>query len=153
MTHRSVKLQLLRSADWILAEPMMKAFYKHFGYVYSDRMQGRAFRELLADDRLGSAWFVRVNAQPVGYVVMTLGWSIEYGGRVAVVDELYVLPEFRGHGIGRRVLAQMRAEARRAGIRKLFLEVESFNRRAKALYARTGFGDTRRTLMRMDVRR
>jgi ribosomal protein S18 acetylase RimI-like enzyme len=45
------------------------------------------------------------------------------------------------------VLGRIRAEARRLGVRRLFLEVEAHNRRAKALYARIGFDDRKRALM------
>lgn len=140
-------VRLHRIGDWSEVAPLVRAFYKHFGYRFSDRVQGRVFRELLTDERIGIAWLIREGEKTAGYVVLTRGWSIEYGGSVAVVDELFVTPEFRGRGVGRRVLRLVRSRARRLGIRRLFLEVESYNRRAKALYARERFIDTRRTLM------
>lgn len=152
MTARAVRLVALRPADWPLVRPLLKAFYQHFDYAYSDRKQGRALCALLADARIGAAWQIQVGAAVVGYAVISHGWSIEYGGRFSMLDELFIVPAFRGRGIGRRALAQIRREASRMGARKLLLEVESYNRRAKALYVRRGFEDTRRSLMRMDVR-
>jgi len=153
MTALRVSLQPLMPNDWPQIAPLVRAFYAHFGYRFSDRVQGRVFRQLLADPRRGAAWMIKAGDTPCGYVVLAHGWSIEYGGLVSVVDELFVSPDHRGAGIGRRTLALVRREARRLGARRLFLEVESYNRRAKSLYAREGFTDTRRTLMRMDVKR
>ena len=84
--------------------------------------------------------------RPVGYVVLTLGFSVEAGGREGCLDELFVVPEARGRGVGRRVLGLVEEEARRLGIRRLFLEVEHGNR-AFELYRRAGFVDHRRSLM------
>lgn len=141
------KLQPLGRDDAAQVQPMMRRFYAHFGYAYSPRVQGRSFRHLLADPRRGRAWRVTIDGEPAGYVVLTLGWSIEYGGLVAMVDELFVEAAHRGGGLGTWVLGRMKAQARRLGVRRLFLEVESYNRRAKALYARVGYEDRKRTLM------
>jgi GNAT superfamily N-acetyltransferase len=34
-----------------------------------------------------------------GYLVITWGWGIESGGREALIDEIYVTPEYRGQGL------------------------------------------------------
>ena len=88
-----------------------------------------------------------MRGEPAGYAVLTLGWSIEYGGLVAMVDELFVEEAHRGRGLGAWALRRLDAEARRLGVVRLFLEVESYNRRAKALYARIGYDDRKRSLM------
>lgn len=133
--------------DFPRVAPLVRRFYAHFGYPYSARVQGRSFRQLLADPARGRAWLVTAGGAPAGYVVLTLGWSIEYGGRVAMVDELFVEAAHRGAGLGTWVLERMKAEAGKMGVRRLFLEVESYNRRAKALYVRCGYDDRRRALM------
>ena len=141
------RLQALGAADHARVEPMMRRFYAHFGYAYSPRVQGRPFRQLLADPRRGRAWRVLADGAPAGYVVLTLGWSIEYGGLVAMVDELFIETAHRGGGLGTWVLGQVKVKAMRLGVRRLFLEVESYNRRAKKLYARIGYDDRKRSLM------
>lgn len=151
-TKPTITLAPLRDGDWPLVAPFLREFYRLFSYRFSARVQGRAFRELLANERLGTAFLICANATPVGYVVLTRGWGIEHGGPVALVDELFVVREFQNIGVGRRALQLVRQFARKQGIRRLFLEVESYNPRAKALYVRLGYRDTRRTLMRTDTR-
>lgn len=134
-----------------MVRPLLRAFYKCFGYSFSEQKQGRAFRELLADENIGVVFLIRVEEDAVGYAVVTRGWSIEHGGLVALVDELFIAEEFRNKGVGGRALRLLRQYAKKTGIHRLFLEVESYNPRAKALYAKVGFKDTKRTLMRMDT--
>ncbi len=145
--HPARQLAPLGPDDFPRVAPLVRRFYAHFGYPYADRVQGRSFRQLLADPARGRAWLVTAGGAPAGYAVLTLGWSIEYGGRVAMVDELFVEAAHRGAGLGTWVLDRLAGEARRLGVRRLFLEVESYNRWAKALYARAGYDDRKRALM------
>jgi putative acetyltransferase len=58
---------------------------------------------------------------------------------VAEVKRMYVIPEARGRGVGRRVLIELEAEARRLGVRRLVLETGPRQPEALTLYRRTGF--------------
>jgi putative acetyltransferase len=55
------------------------------------------------------------------------------------VKRMYVQPDQRGRRIGRRVLAELEAIARRDGLRLLRLETGIHNSAALALYRRAGF--------------
>jgi ribosomal protein S18 acetylase RimI-like enzyme len=76
------------------------------------------------------------------------GFSLEYGGHVLEIDELFVAAEFRGYGLGRAILEFIEAEARRFGAILLTLETESENENAQAFYGKHGFTKLERQLMR-----
>lgn len=97
-----------------------------------------ALRELLADRCLGRAFVVEEDGVAAAYVVLTYCFSLEIGGRIGFVDELFVLREYRGRGVGGRTLEAVVAEARREGLRALHLEVSGGNR-AAGLYEKLGF--------------
>jgi GNAT superfamily N-acetyltransferase len=61
----------------------------------------------------------RAGARPeaVGYIVVTLGYSMEYGGRDAFVDDLFLAAAHRGRGLGTAALAQARAYCVAQGVR------------------------------------
>jgi GNAT superfamily N-acetyltransferase len=76
-----------------------------------------------------------------GYALLASFWSNEQGGEVCVIDELYFVPEARGHGVATGFL---QALARGdlpwfSGAVALELEVTPKNARARALYQRLGF--------------
>jgi ribosomal protein S18 acetylase RimI-like enzyme len=98
---------------------------------------------------LARGWIVHSAGRAAGYVVITLGFSIEYGGRDGFIDDLYLVPEVRGRGWGRCVLDFACREAKRLGIKTLHLEVEVGNDRAARLYRGAGFEQTGRRLMRL----
>lgn len=139
-------LAALRAADLALLEPMVRAYYREDGHSFDPERQPAALGALIDGESLGRGWLVMLAGRPVGYVVLSLGFSIEAGGCEGCLDELFVVPEMRGRGVGRRVLGLVEDEARRLGVRRLFLEVEHGNR-ALGLYRRAGFVDHRRHLM------
>lgn len=93
---------------------------------------------LIQEPRYGGAWFIRQGADVVGYVVVCITFSILYGGRDAVLDELYLLPNKRGQGIGTQTIQFAMDYCRKEGIAALHLEVYDDNR-AMGLYQRMGF--------------
>lgn len=73
------------------------------------------------------------------------GTAVACGG-VARFDEvrgelkrMYVRPEHRGRGLGRRLLLDLEAEARRLGYRSLVLETGDRQPEALGLYASNGY--------------
>lgn len=83
----------------------------------------------------------------VGYLAVTLGFSIESGGRDAVVDELYIEETVQRHGLGKRALDFADELCRQLDVQRVLLEVERHNDRAKQLYERLGFRDHNRFLL------
>ena len=106
-----------------------------------------ALAALLDDPLLGRVWLIAVDREPVGYLVLAFGYSIEYGGRTALLDELFVAEAYRGRGLGTRALQFAADECRTLGLRALQLEVERHNRDAHRLYRAAGFVDHDRYLM------
>jgi GNAT superfamily N-acetyltransferase len=131
--------------DRAALEPMVRAFYAEDGLAFEAR-QGAALAAMLAGDPLCLAWLVRVADATVGYIVVTLGFSLESGGRDGVIDEFFVVPSMRRRGIGGQVLALIEREARERNLQRLYLEVGHGNR-AHGLYRRAGFVDHERHLM------
>jgi GNAT superfamily N-acetyltransferase len=87
-------------------------------------------------DRIGPrAGFalVRLGEEPVA---SALGVA---GGALAGVFSMLTLPERRGRGAGRALLAALARWARGRGATRLYLQVERDNAAALALYARAGF--------------
>jgi len=97
-----------------------------------------AVRVMLGDPRRG-AIFLAYDPEPIGVAVVAFTWTLEHGGLVGWLDELFVVPAQRGRGLGKRLLEHVLWFARQAGCHAVELEVESGHARAEHLYARAGF--------------
>jgi GNAT superfamily N-acetyltransferase len=126
---------------------MHRAFFEEEGYPYRADVFERALRDLITNDVLGRAVLIEDDGATIGYLIVAFGFSIEFGGRDAFLDELYVTPDARGRGAGTHALDEAERVCRENGIHALHLEVEFTNESAKRLYARRGFDAHSRQLM------
>jgi len=125
----------------------MRDFYAHEGIPFDPAASERVLRELLERPPLGRVLEIVSDGTPVGYAVLALGFSLEFGGRSAFLDELFVEPAWRGRGVGTAALALLQDVARELGARSLALEVGLDNAGAERLYRREGFTSNGRQLM------
>lgn len=72
---------------------LMAGLYGEDGVVVFRREAAEtALRDLIATPDLGAVWVAEVGGEAVGYLAVTWGFSLEYHGRDAFIDELYVAP-------------------------------------------------------------
>ncbi len=135
------------TADIDIILPMMREFYFFENLPYEESRQRRLLQQVLEDPTLGQVIIVHEGADLLGYFVLGFGFSIEFGGRDAILDELYIAPEFRGLGTGTRAVEYALEVCRQAGMEAIHLEADHFNTRAHDLYLRLGFKDHERHLM------
>ncbi len=102
---------------------------------------------LLRDANLCRTWLILDGNSPAGYIVLCFGYSLEWLGRDAFVDEFYLREEYRGRGWGRKTMAFLEEAAREAGIRALHLEVVQQNATALEVYRILGFAEHDSTLL------
>jgi GNAT superfamily N-acetyltransferase len=126
---------------------MMRGYYAQDGYTFVDAEARAAALMLINDPSLGRLWVAQDGETIVGYVAVALGFSFEYRGREAFVDELFIAQTHRERGLGREALEIAEAYCREAGVNALHLEVERHRENAVELYKRRGFADFGRYLM------
>ena len=126
---------------------MVEAFWRFEQIPFSSEMALQTWQKAWAQPDFVRGWLLEFESQTVGYVVLTFGFSLEYGGLNAYVDELFVKPEFRGRGFGAQALAFLTLECQKLNIAALHLEVDADNHDAKVLYAKMGFESTKRELL------
>jgi ribosomal-protein-alanine N-acetyltransferase len=93
----------------------------------------RSFQFELTDNEASRCWVADLDGR---VIAMLVGWFI--------VDELHVAtiathPEFRGNGIGSKILLHALYSAKEEGAVKSFLEVRESNEVAKNMYRSFGF--------------
>lgn len=98
-----------------------------------------ALGQLLTERHLGAAWVAEGEAGLVGYLLAVLVLSVEHGGIMAEIDEFFVLPEARSHGLGARLLAAAETALAERGCVRLQLQLAVGNTAGRAFYERRGY--------------
>ena len=119
--------------------PLVAAFHGEQAIEQTEESRRAAITPLLEGSPLGAVYLIGPQRAPIGYIVITFGWSVEFGGMDAFVDELFIRPAVRGRGIATEVLSALPLALGQAGVRAIHLEVDQDNAVAQRLYARSGF--------------
>jgi len=147
----SFSVRIAEPGDLERLLPLVRGLWEHEEMQWDEARTPAALARLLGDASLGRIFLAEDAGRPVGYLALCFGYSLEYLGRDAFVDELYVEPALRGSGLGAHLLALVEAACPELGIAALHLEVDHTNARAKQLYVREGFRDNGRFLMTKPV--
>ena len=126
---------------------MVRAYYVQDGLAYEELPARRALQEIIRTDHFGRAWLIDLDKELIGYAVLTFGFSVEFHGRHAVLDEIFLLPDHQGKGHFKEILTLIEACCRQLGIRGLSLVVETKNAPAQRAYQKNGFKPYDRIVM------
>jgi GNAT superfamily N-acetyltransferase len=116
---------------------LIKEFCEIDNHIFDEKRITNALTPLLADSSLGLVVLLEKDEQPVGYAVLTWGWSIESGGREGLIDEIYL--KERNQGLGSLLLTEVFKIAQDNEVKIIFLETELANSRVRDFYLRHGF--------------
>ena len=98
----------------------------------------RTFDALMENTPFAAAYIIEQDGVTAGYALLAKSFSQEAGGIVIWIEELYIRPEFQGHGLGTAFFRFL--EAQNDGtVKRYRLEYEPDNVRGAALYRRLGF--------------
>jgi len=133
------QFRLAVEADAHALLELMREYYAFDGHGFDLVKARAALIGLLRDEKLGLCWLILDGGAAVGYIVLCFGYSLEWLGRDAFVDELYLVESYRGRGWGRKAMAFVEEAARATGVRTLHLGVMPGNNAALHLYRKMGF--------------
>ncbi len=77
-----------------------------------------------------------------GVALVTIRPNVWYDGQVALLDELYVVPEFRNHGVGSAIVHELTSLASRHAWSLIEINVDESDVDAQRFYERHGFSAT-----------
>lgn len=118
---------------------LVREFYTHFEFDWDEERKRGLLARFLDNSDLGRLWVVSVDGSMAGYALLPLYFSLEFDGRVALLDELFVSQRHRGTGAGTRLLEAVIQSLGKDGIPGIRLEVDRRHPDATALYTRLGF--------------
>ncbi len=135
----SASLRLARPEDLDRLMSLVTAFHQEAGIVQDSDKRRDALAPLLEGIPHGCVYLIGPGRAPLGYAILTFGWSVEFGGMDGFVDEIYIRPAVRNRGIASEVLHDLPKALAEAGLTALHLEVDRGNEAAQKLYLRSGF--------------
>lgn len=119
--------------------PMMRAYCDFYEVDPRDDRLIALARALIDSQGEGVQLLARdAEGAPLGFATIYWTWSTLDAMRIGLMNDLFVVPEARGRGVGRRLIEHCRGLCRKRGAGKLTWETAPDNETAQRLYDSTG---------------
>jgi GNAT superfamily N-acetyltransferase len=120
--------------------PLMRAYCDFYSVSPSDEQLLGMARGLIADPEREGVQLIarRADGAAAGFASLFWTWDTTEGGRIAVMNDLYVDARGRGNGVGTSLIEACRSEARERGASVLAWKTALDNTRAQSVYDRIG---------------
>ncbi len=132
-----VVIRPLRAGDEAEWRRLWTAYLEFYGAMVPEEVYQTSFARLLGDDPQDfNGLIALVDGVPMGlthYLFHRHGWKVE---NVCYLQDLYVSPDARGTGLGRRLIESVYAAADEAGAPGVYWLTQEFNAPARVLYDR-----------------
>ena len=132
-------IRLAQRQDLEALVPLVMAYHRFEEVDMPEETVRKAVAPLLGGSEHGRIWLIYEGGECAGYVALCLGYSVEFAGREAFIDELYLHERYRGRGLGRAAIDEVVRQAAGLGVRAVHLEVAQHNENAQKFYAAMGF--------------
>jgi GNAT superfamily N-acetyltransferase len=130
---------------------LISAYYTYDHIAFDPPKQRAALLSLMDHPQYGESLFIQRGDEIVGYAVMTLDYSIEFGGLEAFIDEFFLIESARGQHIGEEAVRLIRAWCKVRNLNSLNVIVEHDNAPALRFYQRNGWSKPHRHYLSQPV--
>ena len=132
-----VTFRPMEDRDAMSVFPMMQEFYdRQLGEgKYGDDLLWRTIERCVGDDPLIRGWVITDSMAAQGYAIVSFGYDTASGKEYVRLEELYVLPVYRGEDPGSGFLKALPGLYPEAA----WVEVQAGSRREAAVYQRCGY--------------
>ena len=130
----------IQTEDYQAYMNMTEEFYNSAAVLHSIPKHYReaTWKEMMQSEKYLKGYILEKDGDLAGYALTSYTFSQEAGGKVVWLEEIYIRPEFRCHGLGKEFFAYV-DEYIRPQVQRIRLEIEPDNVRAKKLYLQMGY--------------
>jgi GNAT superfamily N-acetyltransferase len=95
--------------------------------------------QLISEPQRGACWVAEADGRLAGYLLAVFVFSLEHGGLMAEIDEVFVSDAFRSAGLGSLLVTRAERDLAERGMVRLQLQLGVHNESARRFYQRHGF--------------
>ncbi len=134
-----------------LAELLAILFAQEADFAADRARQERALRLIIGNPETGAIFIVRNGSVAVGMVSLLFTVSTSEGGPACWLEDMVLHPDWRGGGLGTRLLQHAIDWARARGFTRISLLTDKTNEGAIRFYRRQGFEESAMTVLRLPL--
>lgn len=122
-----------------LAEMLGRLFSQDIEFTPDPVKQKEGIAAILSDENIGRIFVLRDETVIVGMVSLLYSVSTALGGKVAVLEDMFVRQEYRDRGYGSMLIESALDFAKANGLKRVTLLTDEDNHGAQRFYSSHGF--------------
>jgi GNAT superfamily N-acetyltransferase len=134
-----------------LCELLTVLFSQEADFAPDTKKQSAGLRQIIENPDIGRILVLRDGSVIIGMVNLLFTISTASGGRVAILEDMIVRPEYRNKGYGSKLLGAAADFAKSAGCLRITLLTDKANKNAQKFYKRHGFELSKMLPMRLII--
>lgn len=103
------------------------------------------------DDMKGIYWVAKADGKAIGSLMLTREWSDWNNEWYWWIQSVYVIPEYRNHGVYKAMYATLKDAAKESNVSQIRLYVDKTNHSAQTVYQRAGMQESHYLMFEEDV--
>lgn len=102
---------------------LMQRSHEERGLPFDNTHRKAVTSPLLDGSPLGAIWTVGPQKAPLGYIMISFGWSVPLGGMIGWVEDIFIRPSVRNRGIGTEVLHAVARNLAQADLKAVHAQI------------------------------
>lgn len=103
------------------------------------KKQKTGLQSIIENKKIGKIFVATKQNKIVGMINLLYSVSTSLGARVGIIEDVIVLPEFRGKKIGSQLIKHAIKYAKRKNLKRITLFTDFDNQKAHKFYEKSGF--------------
>jgi ribosomal protein S18 acetylase RimI-like enzyme len=140
MTRPSISIRPAAAGDAAGIASLVERYweFESIGGFSRPRIEALLTR-LLGEPARGACWVAETDGRICGYLLAVIMFSLEHGGLMAEIDEVFIAADMRSAGLGTQLVTRAERDLAERGLVRLQLQLGVGNDRARHFYERHGF--------------
>lgn len=135
-----ITFRVADEADTHVVSALLESLFEEVGHTLTANEIAEVFLHIDSDDHHSTLLAISADEEAVGILTIAESLGLYAGGRIGVINELYVLPEYRSEGVGKLLLDAAKELAEQRGWTRLEVTTpgEGYEKTLR-FYEREGF--------------
>lgn len=122
----------------ILDTLLKELFTQEEEFSYKKGLHKKALLKILDKKKLGRIFVYKIEDKIVGMASILFSYSTALGGRVGTIEDVVVLKDYRGLGVGNALMEHIGHYAKKKDLKRLTLLSDGDNKVAHRMYRKFG---------------
>lgn len=132
-----------------LAKLLSILFVQEIEFEPNFEFQKNGLKAIIENDEIGQILVLKENNSIIGMVSLLYTISTVFGGRVAILEDMIIHPQYRNRGGGSKLLRKAIELAHESGCKRITLLTDKSNIKAINFYHSLGFEKSSMATMRL----